>query len=217
MLVKDYMIKHPPMVEPDVSMIEAQCLMTENNVSHLPVVKDGKRLLGLVTRQSMLLNPGRLASLDVWDITRTLSNLKVTDVMIKARNVVTIDPDTPIEQAASIMVQNEVGCLPVVSEGVVVGLITENNLLNLLTEMMGGRLPGVRVTVRMPMHVKGELAKLTTAIASQGWGIEAMGGAVCPRDPEKWDAVVKIREPRDKVVAVLSAIEGQTVIDVREI
>jgi acetoin utilization protein AcuB len=216
MLVKDYMIKHPPMVEPDVSLLEAQRLMTENRVRHLPVVKDGKRLLGLVTRQSMMLNPGRLASLDVWDITRTLSNVKVTDVMVKARNVITVDPETPIEQAAHIMVQHEIGCLPVVSEGVIVGLITENDLLNLLTEMMGGRIPGVRVTMRMRANVKGELAKLTTAIASQGWAIEAMGGAVCPRDPDKWDAVVKIREPREQVVAVLSAIEGQTVIDVRE-
>jgi acetoin utilization protein AcuB len=216
MLVRDYMIKHPPMVEPDVSMFEAQRLMTENHVRHLPVVKDGKRLLGLVTRQSMMMNPGRLASLDVWDISRTLSNVKVTDVMVKARSVLTTDPDTPVEQAAHVMVQNQIGCLPVVSEGVIVGLITENDLLNLLTEMMGGRVPGVRVTVRMPMNVKGELAKLTTAIASQGWAIEAMGGAVCPRDPDKWDAVVKIREPKDRVVAALSAIQGQTVIDVRE-
>ena len=42
MLVSDYMIKHPPMVGPDLSMIEAQHLMTENNVRHLPVVRDGK-------------------------------------------------------------------------------------------------------------------------------------------------------------------------------
>jgi acetoin utilization protein AcuB len=216
MLVKDYMIKHPPMVEPEESMVEAQRLMTENNVRHLPVVKDGKRLMGLVTRQSMMLNPGRLASLDVWDITRTLSKLKVADVMVKARNVITIDPEMPVEQAACVMMGNEIGCLPVISEGVIVGLITENDLLNLLTEMMGGRIPGVRVTVRMPMNVKGELAKLTNVIAAQGWAIEAMGGAVCPRDPDKWDAVVKIREPKDQVVAVLSAIEGQTVIDVRE-
>jgi acetoin utilization protein AcuB len=216
MLVKDYMIKHPPMVEPDVSMFEAQRLMTENGVRHLPVVKDGKRLLGLVTRQSMMLNPGRLASLDVWDITRTLSNVKVKDVMVKARNVLTIDPDTPVEQAASIMVQNGIGCLPVVDGDVITGLITENDLLNLLTEMMGGRVPGVRVTVRMQTTVKGELAKLTSAIAAHGWAIEALGGAVCPRDPDKWDAVVKICAPTDQVVAALSAIEGQTVIDARE-
>jgi acetoin utilization protein AcuB len=197
-------------------MMEAQRLMAENHVRHLPVVKDGKRLMGLVTRQSMMLNPGRLASLDVWDISRTLSNVKVTDVMLKARSVLTIDPNTPVEQAALVMVQNQIGCLPVVSEGVIVGLITENDLLNLLTEMMGGHVPGVRVTVRMPMNVKGELAKLTTAIASQGWAIEAMGGAVCPRDPDKWDAVVKICAPTDQVIAVLSAIQNQTVIDVRE-
>jgi CBS domain-containing protein len=68
MLVKDYMIKHPPMANPNMSIIEAQHLMSENKVHHLPVVKGGKRLVGLVTRQSMLLNPGRLSSLDVWEL-----------------------------------------------------------------------------------------------------------------------------------------------------
>ena len=203
------------MASPEMSMFEAQRLMTENSVRHLPVAKDGKRLAGLLTRQSMLLNPGRLASLDVWDITRQLSGVKVKDVMIKARNVITIDPDTPVEQAAHVMVTNQIGCLPVVKEEILVGLITDNDLLNLLTEMMGGRIAGVRVTVRMPM-TKGELARLTTAIASQGWAIEAMGGAVCPKDSSKWDAVIKIREPKDRVLAILSAIEGQTVIDARD-
>jgi CBS domain-containing protein len=57
MLVKDYMTRHPLMAEPTTSIIEAQRYMGENNVRHLPVVGDGKRLLGLVTRQSLLVQP----------------------------------------------------------------------------------------------------------------------------------------------------------------
>ncbi len=216
MLVKDYMIKHPPMADPAMSVVEAQQYMAENNVRHMPVVGDGKRLLGLLTPQTMLIDPRRMASLDIWEITRFLSDLKVKDVMVRARNVVTIDPDTPIEQAACVMVDNGVGCLPVVSEGVVVGLLTEGDLLSVLSEMMAGQISGVRVTVRMP-NVKGELAKLVTAIAQQGWGIETMGGVVCLKDPQKWDAVVKIRATRDEVIAALSTIEGQEIIDAREV
>jgi acetoin utilization protein AcuB len=216
MLVKDYMIKHPPMASPSMSIIEAQYLMSENNVHHLPVVKGGKRLVGLVTRQSMLLNPGRLSSLDVWDITHYLSNLKVKDVMIKARDVVTIPPDTTIEQAAQRMVETAAGCLPVIEDGVVVGLITENDLLSQLTAMMAGQVPGIRVTVRMPM-LKGELAKLVSAIAERGLGIVTMGGATAPKDPNKWDAVVKVRGDKDEVLAALENIEGHKVIDVREV
>jgi acetoin utilization protein AcuB len=217
MLVKDYMTKHPPMVGPEMPIIEAQHYMSENNFHHLPVVRGGKRLIGLLTRQTMLLDPGRLTSLNVWDITRQLSGLKVQDMMIKARDVITIDPDTPIEQAARVMVENQVGCLPVAdTDGIVVGLITKNDLLTQLSEMMAGRVSGVRVTIRMPM-IRGELAKLVSAIAGQGWGIEAMGGALCPKDPSKWDAMVKIRGPKDEVLKALGAIEGQEIIDAREV
>lgn len=216
MLVKDYMIKHPPMVEPELSIVEAQRCMNENKVRHLPVAGDGKRLVGLLTRQTMLIDPRRLASLDVWEITRQLSNLKVRDVMVKAKDVITIDPDMPIEQAARVMVENQVGCLPVVSAGVVVGLITEGDLLAHLTEMMAVHTPGVRVTMRMSATVKGGLAKLVATVAERGWGIQSLGGAVAPRDPGKWDAVIKIQEPKDAVLAALGNISGQEIIDVRE-
>lgn len=217
MLVRDYMTRHPLLVEPTMSILDAQRFMIEQNVRHLPVVGDGKRLLGLVTRQRLLVDPGRLASLDVWDITRYLSGLSVKDLMIKANDVVTCVQDTTIEEAARIMVEKKVGSLPVVEGDRVVGIITKADLLAQLMEMMATRVAGVRVTVRMP-QVKGELAKLVGAIAAQGWGIMALGGANTPRDPDKWDAVVKIRNhSKEQVVAVLSQVEGQEIVDAREV
>ena len=217
MLVKDYMTRHPLMAEPTMSIVEAQRYMGENNIRHLPVVGDGKRLLGLVTRQTLLVDPGRLGSLDVWEIARALSELTLKDVMVKAKDVVTIDPDITMEEAARIMVENRIGCLPVVEEGVVVGIITEIDLLAHLMEMMATRIPGVRVTIRMP-DVPGELAKLVGAIGAQGWGILACGGAPAPKYPDKWDAVVKIRNvSEEKIVAALGQVEGQEIVDVREV
>ena len=119
MLVKDYMTRHPLMAEPTMSIIAARRYMGENNIRHLPVVGDGKRLLGLVTRQTLLVDPGRLGSLDVWEIARTLSGLALEDVMTPAEDVITAGPDITIEEAARIMVENKIGCLPVLEEGVV--------------------------------------------------------------------------------------------------
>jgi len=217
MLVKDYMTRHPLMAEPTMSIVEAQRYMGENNIRHLPVVGDGKRLLGLVTRQTLLIDPGRLGSLDIWEIARYLSGLTVKDVMTKAKDVIVVEPNITIEEAARIMVENKIGCLPVVEEDIVVGIITEIDLLAHLMEMMATRVPGVRVTVRMP-NVKGELAKLVGAISAQGWGILACGGAPAPKEPGKWDAVVKIRYvPREEVVVALERIESQEIVDVREV
>ena len=53
MLVKDYMTRHPIMIEPNRRVVEVQKLMLENNIRHLPVIGDGKRLIGLVTRQRL--------------------------------------------------------------------------------------------------------------------------------------------------------------------
>jgi acetoin utilization protein AcuB len=217
MLVRDYMTRHPLMAEPDMPIVEARRYMWENNLRHLPVVGDGKRLLGLVTRQTMLVDPGKLGSLDMWEIAGYLSRLTVEDVMIRAVDVITCGPEITIEEAARIMVENKAGCLPVVEGGLVVGIITETDMLTQLMEMMATRVPGVRVTVQMP-DVKGELAKLVGAISVQGWGILACGGVPAPKAPEKWEVVVKIRGvDKEKVVAALESVEGQQIIDAREV
>ena len=217
MLVKDYMTKHPLMVQPTMSIIEAQRFMVENNIRHLPIVGKGKRLLGLVTRQTLLVQPATLGSLNVWEITRFLSDLTVGDVMVKARDVTTIGMDVTLEEVARVMVKKKIGCLPVMEEGVVMGIITEIDLLAQLTDLLGGNVPGVRVTMRVPDKI-GEFAKVTNAIASQGWGIYASGTVPAPKRPGYWDVVVKIRNvPQEKIVAALEKVEGQEIVDVREI
>jgi len=218
MLVKDYMTRHPLMAEPTLSAVEAQRYMGENNIRRLPIVGDGKRLLGLITRQNLLVDPGRLGSLNMWEIAGYLSTVTVKEVMIKAKDVVTIGPDTTLEEAARVMVEKKVGCLPVLEDGIMVGIITETDLLAHLMQMMAALVSGTRVTIRMSNYKPGELAKLVAAIAAEGWGIQALGGSVAPKDPDKWDAVVKINDaPREQVVAALSKVEGQQIIDVREV
>jgi acetoin utilization protein AcuB len=216
MLVKDYMTRHPLMAEPTMPIVEAQRYMGENDIRHLPVVGDGKRLLGLVTRQRLLVEPGRLGSLDVWEITRYLSDLTVQEVMLKGQDVTTISQDATIEEAARLMVEKRVGCLLVVEDGVVIGIITETDLLAHLTNLLGWPFHGVRVTIRMPDRV-GEFAKVTSAIASQGWGIYAAGGVPAPKRQGYWEGVFKVRGvPKDDLLAVLRKIPDQEIVDVRE-
>src|SRR5437868_985359 len=140
MLVRDYMTRHPIMVGPEVPVAEAQRLMMENHVRQLPVVGDGKRLIGLVTRQRLAISPELLASLDVWEITRYLSGLTAGKVMITGQDLHTIGPDATLEEAAELLIKHRVGGLPVVEDGdVVVGIITETDLLIELQLLLGGR------------------------------------------------------------------------------
>ena len=216
MLVKDYMTRHPIMIAPDTPAAEAQNLMIENNVRHLPVVADGKRLLGLITRERLKVPPTDLGSLNVWEISRFLSNLKASDVMVKLNDLILIDPDTTLEDAAQIMCQHKIGSLIVMEDEVVVGIITEVDMLAELSNLLGGDIKGVRVVIRVPDQI-GEYAKVMAALTEQGWCIYASGGVPSPKTPGSWDLVIKVPDvSKDKLVAVLEKIEGQEVIDARE-
>ena len=79
-----------------------------------------------------------------------------------------------LEDAARIMVDNKIGGLPVMRGETLVGIITETDLFKIFIELFGAREKGVRMTVLIPA-VKGELAKLTGAIAERGGNIIAFG------------------------------------------
>jgi acetoin utilization protein AcuB len=215
MLVRDYLTRHPIMISPETHATEAQKIMLENKLRHLPVVGDGKRLLGLITRDRLSVPPSDLASLDVWEISRLLSNLEVKNLMLKRSELVTIAQTATLEEAAQTMLVHKVGCLPVIEDEIVIGIITETDLLTQLSNLLGGEVKGVRVTIRVPDKI-GEFAKVTGAITARGWGIYASGALPSPKRPGYWDLVVKVRNvSEEKVSAALQGIDGQEIIDIR--
>ncbi len=218
MLVKDCMTRHPVMVPPTMPAAEAQHLMHENQIRHLPVVGDGKRLLGLVSLMSFALDPGTLASLDVWEITRYLSRLAVSDLMTAVDKTETIAPDRTIERAARQMTERKASCLPVVEDGdVVVGILTEVDLLNAFQLMLGLPSDGVRVTMRMPNR-PGEFAKLTAVLGEQGWGVMGIGTFPTRRREGFYDAVIKMAGvSAEQAREVLTQVADQEIIDIRDV
>jgi len=211
------MTRHPAMVPPTTPAAEAQRVMAENKIRHLPVVGDGKKLEGLITRQRLTLKPDALASLEMWEITRYLSNMTVKDIMLKASEVHTISPDRTIERAASILSKHKIGCLPVIDEGVVVGILSRIDVLQSFQVMLGLPVEGVRVTIRMP-HREGEFARLASIIAKNGLGIMGIGSFPSPRQPNSWDVVLKIpRVSLSEIKEILSQVPDQEIVDIREI
>jgi len=217
MLVKDFMTRHPILITETTSAPEAQRIMVENGIRHLPVTGSGKRLQGLVTRQTLKLDQEVFGSLNVWEITRYLSNLLVKDVMIKAKNVKTIAADKTAERAARMMIDYKVGSLPVIEdEDVVVGILTEIDLLHVFQEMLALPTDGVRVTLRMPDQ-KGEFAKLANVLSSQNIGVMGIGTYPSPRHEGHYDAVLKMRNVTiDQVRNAFSQLENYEIVDIRD-
>ncbi|RIK28407.1 MAG: hypothetical protein DCC55_38705 [Chloroflexi bacterium] len=216
MLINDCMTRHPVMVSPRTTASEAQQILAENQIRHLPVVADGKQLVGLITRQRLVLKPETLGSLNVWEISRFLTGLTVQQVMVKARDLITITPDRTVERAAAIMTANKIGCLPVVDESnIVVGIVTKSDLLNSFQLMLGLPSEGVRVTVRMP-DGPAEFIKLMSVLIEHNWCVMGIGTFPARRRPGYYDAVVKLPGvTADEVQAAFAQVPGQEIVDIR--
>jgi acetoin utilization protein AcuB len=206
------------MISPSTKVIEAQQIMTENHIRHLPVTSDGKRLEGLITRTRLSLKPDMLGSLDMWEISRHLSNLSVKEVMVKKEKVLTISSDRTIERAAKMMADHKVGCLPVVdNDDAVEGVISEVDVLHSYQEMLGLPMDGLRVTVRMP-NKNGEFTKLMKVLGENGWGVMGIGTYPTHRKEGWYDVVLKIPQvTAEQVRAAFNQIEAQEVVDIRDV
>ncbi|HID61404.1 MAG TPA: CBS domain-containing protein, partial [Anaerolineae bacterium] len=146
MLVRDRMSRHPITITADVHIDEALKVMRDNKVRRLPVVDRDGRLVGIVSEMDLLYaSPSPATSLSVYEIHYLMARITVQDVM--TREVISIQEDTPLEEAARIMVDNKIGGLPVVRDGKLVGIITETDLFKIFLELLGAREKGVRLTL----------------------------------------------------------------------
>ena len=177
MIVKDVMKKNVISVEPETTVTEAKELMNKNNISKLPVIKGGK-LAGIITKNDLLqAGPSLATTLDMYEISYLLSKLNVKKIMTS--EVVTASPDDVVEDAARVMVEKQIGCLPVVKNGVVVGIITENDLFRLFTDMFSGTEKGIRATLVFD-DKPGQMACVSEKIAAEGGNIISAVTSVLP-------------------------------------
>ncbi len=163
MFVKDRM-SHPVItVTPDTPIMEAREIMRRERIRRLPVVDKHGNLVGIVTEKDILnASPSSATTLSIWELNYLLSKVTVGEIM--TREVITATEDMPLEDAARLIADHKVGALPVVRGKKVVGIITESDLFRVFLELMGARMPGVRLTVCVP-DIPGQLAKLAQAVA----------------------------------------------------
>jgi acetoin utilization protein AcuB len=179
----------------------------------LPVVKKDETLVGVVTQTDLLqASPSPATSLSIWEINFLVAKLQVRDAM--TTDVIVVDEDCPLEEAALVMAEEKIGCLPVVSGQRLVGIITETDLFNIFTEQLGGRRAGVRLTLLIH-DVKGELSRLAGHIAEMGGNIIRLT-TLPAKEPDYQVVTVKVEEvPLEMLVGSLSGTVVE-VLDARE-
>jgi acetoin utilization protein AcuB len=163
-LVREIMRSPAVTITPGTTLQDAYRLMQERSIRHLPVV-EGERLVGIITDRDLRLATSALA------FTPFPPGGRVLEVM--HRDPLTADPCDPVEDAARVMRDRKVGCLPVLEDGKLVGIITNIDLLDGLIRLTGVDKPSGRLELRLPDRA-GELVRLTTIVSSRGLNIHSV-------------------------------------------
>jgi acetoin utilization protein AcuB len=211
MLVKDRMTLNPVTVAPDTFFLEAMRLMGERGFRHLPVVDKKGNLIGIVTQTDLLrASPSPATALSVSEVNYLLANLRIREVM--SSPAITAVEDAPLEEAARVMVGNKIGCLPVMRDGKLVGVITETDIFKSFVEVLGGEDATLRVTLRVP-DVRGELARLAGVLAQLGGNICSVA-AFRSEDAEHAYLVFRLEGVDEEILVPALESAGEKVVHV---
>jgi CBS domain-containing protein len=132
--VKDLMCTEVQTLKPTDSIHEARLLMIEQHVRHVPIVEHDK-FVGLLTKHDILaVSVSSLAEIDSAQQDELDSAIPISEVMLT--DVIVADEDASLLEAANVMLNQHHGCLPVVKNEQLVGMLTEGDFVRLAIYLM---------------------------------------------------------------------------------
>jgi len=171
MLVSDWMTRKVFALSPEDGVSDAIRLIKEKRIKHIPVVKEEK-IKGIVSdRDVKEFSPSGATSLDIHELHYLLAKAKVKEIM--KTKVFTTAPDVPIEEAALIMFNHKIGCLPVVAHGKLAGIISEADIFKALVDITGVRHGGHRISVTIEDR-PGSIKDVADIIRKHGFSLQSI-------------------------------------------
>jgi acetoin utilization protein AcuB len=148
MFVSDWMTKKVYTVTTDDNISTAIKLLKEKKIKHLPVVKNDSAIVGILSDRDIKdYTPSKVTTFEIKELNYILFTTKVKEIMVK--KVISAPPTMAIEEAALVMYDNNIGCLPVAEKGKLVGIISDKDLFRVLVDITGVRHGGNRFYVVM--------------------------------------------------------------------
>jgi len=147
MRVKDFMSTNVVAVDEDTSLHDARKIMEAHKIRRLPVMRKGK-LVGLVTLRMLLeAAPSPAIALTMHELHYLLAKMTVKQIMV--RDPHTVSSDMPAEEALQLGQDMGYGSFPVVDNGRLVGIITESDIVRVMTRVLGVRVKGKRIDLKV--------------------------------------------------------------------
>ena len=119
-------------ISSDSNLDAARSLMREHRIRHLPVVDGQGRFVGLLTSTDVLAATDSM--LRSSDERIRASEIPVSEVMV--REIATVSPHAGIRQTALFLEKHRIGCLPVVADGTLLGIITDTDFVGVAINLL---------------------------------------------------------------------------------
>ena len=197
MLIEEIMIQDILTLAPTNTVSEALELMKSKKIRHIPIVTSEQAVVGIVTDRDL---KEVIPSTLIFEKDTSVYNIELSTIMTK--NPMVGHPMDFVEESAIIFYDNQIGCLPIVSNNKLVGIITETDLLYKYIELTGAHQPGSQIEVRVP-NVPGILFEVSKVFHEHK--INVLSVLVYP---DKENDASKILVLRIKTMNPLNVIQG---------
>jgi len=133
--VKDIMTEDVFTLQVDETLAVVRTLMKTKHIRHVPIVDQTNKFVGLLTHRDLLAQTiSMIADIDEKEQEDLDQNIYLVNVM--KTDVVSADPEMDLRTAIAILLDHKYGCLPVVKDGKLVGIVTEADFLRLTQSML---------------------------------------------------------------------------------
>lgn len=202
MRVKDFMSTNVVAVDEKTSIHDAKKIMEAHKIRRLPVMRKDK-LVGLVTERMLLeASPSSATSLSIHELHYLLAKMTVKDIMIK--DPFTLSPDTPAEEGMKLGQEMGYGAFPVVEDKRLVGMVTESDIVRIMTSVLGVREKGKRIDI-MASKDFGNMKRIMEILDRHKTVLLSLM-TLPPKEDDNWLIVLRIKS--DDVEPIVSEIRS---------
>lgn len=185
MIIEEIMKSNVHTLARENTIEDAIKLMKEERIKHIPIVDDENHLVGIVTDRDV---KEATPSIFQCDVHKEVLDQPLESIM--KTNLVTGHPLDFVEDVAGIFYESQIGCLPIIKENKLVGIVTQTDLLHTLVELTGAHQPGSQIEIRV-RNKPGALFRLFSDI--QNCKVNILSVLVYPDKKDEFYKIIALR------------------------
>ncbi|MBB3907032.1 acetoin utilization AcuB family protein [Anoxybacillus rupiensis] len=182
MIVEQIMKTNIFTLHPNSTITDAINLVKQKRIRHIPIVDEEQRILGIVTDRDI-----RDASPSIFHAHEHLEDFEKPISTLMKTDVITGHPLDFVEEIAALFYEHRISCLPIETDGKLVGMVTETDLLYTLVQLTGAHQPGSQIEVKVPNY-SGMLSEVAAVFAKRNMNISSV--LVYPDSDERYKILV---------------------------